>query len=443
MKRDLEKELIRWKNSKERKPIIIRGMRQVGKTWLVREFAKSHFDSYEEINFEQSPELKSCFIKPDPAEILKLLQLNLEKNIVPGKTLLFLDEIQDCPQAILSFRYFFEQMPQLHIIGAGSLLEFTFNSDDFRMPVGRIDFLCLHPVSFGEFLEASGRRQLREYCQNVNPAEAVDNALEQKLSGLVADYCLCGGMPRAARAMVEDHDIELVNREQLSIIQTYRRDFGKYAKRISSELMEKVFSSMPGMVGKKYKYVEVDENARAADIRKALTMMEKAGIMNRVFSTSGAGLPLSMHKKENVFKVLFADVGLMQRMLGISAEIYMGKNLLDVYRGSVAEQYVGQQLLALLPPYSDEGLFYWHRDKLNSQAEVDYLWQFDSHIIPVEVKSGKTGRLRSLHQFFIEYKPPLAIKISRNPHNFQDNILSVPLWGIEGLDRLLKRYLVA
>lgn len=441
MKRDLEKALIEWKDSIERKPLILRGMRQVGKTWLVRELATRHFKSFLEINFEQSPELKTCFAKPDPVEIVKLLYLNLGTKIVPGETLLFLDEIQDCPQSILSLRYFFEQMPRLHVICAGSLLEFTFNSDEFRMPVGRIDFLYMHPLSFGEFLDASGKSELREYCRNVQPDEKVDESIDQKLIALVHEYSLCGGMPRPMHALIENHDIDQMDREQVSVIQTYRQDFGKYAKRISPDLMENVFSKLPGMIGKKYKYVEADENSRAAEIKKALTMMEKAGIVQRIFSTSGAGLPLAVYKKDNVFKVLFADIGLMQRMLGLSKEIYGSKNLLDIYRGAIAEQFVGQQLLALLPSNTEQDLFYWHRDKPNSLAEVDYLWQFGPNIIPIEVKSGKIGSLKSLHVFFKEYSPPLAIKISQGPFHFQDHVLSIPLWGIEGINRLLKQHI--
>ncbi len=432
MKRDVTKNLVNWKNSDSRKPLIIRGARQIGKTWVVRELGKKHFQSYIEINFEQHPELKSIFDSLIPADILKLISLNLDQKIVPGETLLFLDEIQECPNAITALRYFFEQMPQLHIICAGSLLEFVLGTKDLKMPVGRIDFLYMHPFTFEEFLTASKKEDIREFCKTIQIGQEVNASLAKKMERLLLDYCFCGGMPRAVSAMVEKEDVDLVKREQLSIIQTYRQDFGKYQTRISSEIIETTFQAVPSMVGQKFKYSNVDQGVKAEAVKKALILLEKAGIVKRVFSTSGKGLPFSAHRKENLFKVIFVDVGLMQRILGLSIDLYKENNLLSVYRGAVAEQLAGQQLSTFHDWFEEPDLYYWHRLKRNSHAEIDYIYQYNNEIIPIEVKAGKTGTLKSLSLFMNENGPPFGVRLSLNHFNAEKGLLSIPLWGMEG-----------
>lgn len=411
----------------------------MGKTWVVKELGRTQFESYIEINFEQRPDLKSIFTTRIPGDIIKLISLNLECSIIPGETLLFLDEIQECPEAIVSLRYFFEQMPELHIICAGSLLEFVLGDEDLRMPVGRIDFLFMHPMSFGEFLDASGKKELRDYCKNIQLGERIHSSLERKMEQQLMDYCFCGGMPRAVDAMTNSNDMELVKREQLSIIQTYRQDFGKYRSRIAPDLLELTFQTTPGMIGQKYKYVNIDQTIRAESIRKALILLEKAGVVKRVFSTSGKALPFNVYKKENLFKVLFVDVGLMQRILGISKDIYRERNLLSVYKGAVAEQFAGQQLLTFHDWFEEPDLFYWSRSKINSQAEVDYVCQWGSQIIPIEVKAGKAGTLKSLHLFLEENKSPFGVRLSLHPYYFEKKLLSIPLWGMEGFYEKLSR----
>ncbi len=237
--------------------------------------------------------------------------------------------------------------------------------------------------------------------------------------------------------MVEKEDMELVKREQLSIIQTYRQDFGKYRTRISPDILEKIFHTAPGMVGQKYKYVNIDQSLRAEVIRKALILLEKAGIVKRVLSISGKGLPFSNYRKESLFKVLFLDVGLMQRILGISTDIYKEKNLLSVYRGAIAEQFAGQQLITFHDWFEEPELYYWHRLQPRSQAEVDYICRLNSQIIPIEVKAGKTGTLRSLSQFLKENDAPFGVRLSLNPFNVEKELLSIPLWGMEGFYKKL------
>jgi uncharacterized protein len=437
MERDISQELVKWKLSKNRKPLIIRGARQIGKTWVVRELGNKHFEHFVEINFEQAPEFKSIFETLDPWNIIKLLSISIGETIKPGKSLLFFDEIQQCPKGITALRYFFEQMPELHVISAGSLLEFVLNSDTFSQPVGRVDYLFMHPLSFGEYLNARNKHDLRAFCRSLKLNTQVNSIIIKKLEGLLTDYCFVGGMPRPVSAMLETEDFEQVKREQLSIIQTYRNDFGKYKKRIPSELLEQVFQTTPGLVGQKYKYVTVAPNYRAETIRKALILLGKAGLVQQIFSTSAKGLPFSMHKKDNVFKVLYLDIGLMQRVLDVSKEIYQAKNLLSVFKGALMEQFIGQQLLTVHSWFEERKLYYWQREKPTSKAEVDYIWQNGSKIIPVEVKSGKTGTLKSLHLFLSENTSSFGVRFSHQALGFEKNLLSIPLWAVESFSKLI------
>jgi uncharacterized protein len=437
MDRDILHELVKWKTSKHRKPLIIRGARQIGKTWVVRELGNKYFDHFIEINFEQTPEFKSIFDTLDPKNIIKLINISLGEVIKPDRTLLFFDEIQQCPKGIMALRYFFEQMPELHIISAGSLLEFVLNSDSFSQPVGRVDYLFMHPLTFGEYLTARNRNELREFCISLQLKTPVNSVIVKQLESLLTDYCFVGGMPRPISAMVETEDLELVKREQLSIIQTYRNDFGKYKKRIPSELLEQLFQTAPGVVGQKYKYVTVAPNYRAETIRKALILLEKAGLIQRMFSTSGKGLPFSIHKKENIFKILYLDIGLMQRVLDVSKEIYQTKDLLSVFKGALMEQFIGQQLLTVHSWFEERKLYYWQRDKPTSKAEVDYLWQHGSNIIPIEVKSGKAGTLKSLNLFLNENNSPFGVRFSHHDLSFEKKLLSIPVWAVEGFSGLI------
>lgn len=437
MERDILHELVRWKTSENRKPLIIRGARQIGKTWIVRELGKKHFEHFIEINFELTPEFKFIFDSFDPRKIIKLLNISLGETIIPGKTLLFFDEIQQCPKGIMALRYFFEQMPELHVISAGSLLEFVLNSESFSHPVGRVDYLFLHPLSFGEFLTANNKQELREFSSALQLKTEVNALVVKQLENLLTDYCFVGGMPRPMSAMIETDDLELVKREQLSIIQTYNNDFGKYKKRISAELLEQLFQTAPGIIGQKYRYVTVAPDFRAETVRKALILLEKAGLIQRVFSTSGKGLPFSTHKKNNVFKILYLDIGLMQRVLGVSKEIYQAKDLLSVFKGALMEQFIGQQLIAVHSWFEEKKLYYWQRDKVNSKAEVDYLWQYESNIIPIEVKAGKAGTLKSLNLFLSENNSHFGVRFSHHSLGFEKKLLSIPLWAIESFSNLI------
>ncbi len=439
MERDLYSRLIDWKNDKNRRPLMIRGARQVGKTWLVNHFGKTNFDSYVEINFEFQPQMKSCFSTFDPAVIIQRIELTMNIEIIPGKTLLFLDEVQECPEAIKSLRYFYEKLHSLHVISAGSLLEFVMEAENISFPVGRVQNIYLQPLSFGEFLTACGEHKLREWFRNLSITETISESIHIKSVSLLREFLYLGGMPETVDNWQYVKKISKTDEIHQILLQNYKHDFGKYAKHVNFRLLEKIFTKAPGIVGNKFKYVDIDRDINTRDIRKSLELLIKAHILHKVTAASGAGLPLASHCNEKFFKILFLDVGLLQSAMGISKETYLSDNLLAVYKGLVAEQFVGQQLLSLYKPFEESTLYYWQREARGAAAEVDYLWQKGEYILPVQVKAGKTGTLKSLRIFLNEKNAPFGIRFSLHPLSFTDEVLSIPLYAIEAMPGLINQ----
>lgn len=441
MERDITDWLRSWKKDEKRKPLLIRGARQVGKTWTVSEFGRTEFERTVEINFELQPHIKSSFSSLSPQEIIQNLELTTNTEINPGTTLLFLDEIQECPQALKSLRYFYEKLPELHVIAAGSLLEFIMESETISIPVGRVQNIYLSPLSFGEFLTACGERKLRSYLEDLSIEDQIPESIHVKSISLLKTYLYLGGMPEVIDDWLETKKFVKTDELLKGLLQNYRHDFGKYGKRANIDLLEKVFVKSPGMVGEKFKYANIDRQSNSRDVRKAVRLLAKAHIIHMVYSISGSGLPLHAHLNEKNFKVLYLDVGLLQNDMGISSETYLSDNLLAVYKGLVAEQFVGQQLLAMNKPFEEPRLYYWRREVKGSAAEIDYIWQKGEYILPVEVKAGKTGTLRSLKLFLSEKKPPFGIRFSLHPLSFSDSILSIPLYAIEATPGLVNQSL--
>jgi uncharacterized protein len=439
MERDLSAWLKIWKDEESRKPLIIRGARQVGKTWLVNDFGKKSFDNHVEVNFEYQPEIKSCFLTLSPYEILQQLELSLNVDIVPGKTLLFLDEIQVCPQAIKALRYFYEKMPDLHVIAAGSLLEFVMETHEISMPVGRVQNVHLFPMSFGEYLSACGETKLRTWLKSISLRDTIPEAIHEKSLKLLRDYLYIGGMPEAVASWLKTGKLSKTDLIHQALLQNYKQDFGKYGKRVNLGLLEKIFTKIPGTVGNKFKYSAIDRDVNSRDIKNSLSRLVKAHIVHKVNSSSGTGLPLAAHSNEKIFKILFLDIGLLQNAMGISSATYMAENLLAFYKGLVAEQFVGQQLLTLREHFAEPELHYWQREAKGSSAEIDYLWQKEELILPVEVKAGKTGTLKSLRLFISEKNSRFGIRFSLHPLSFNDSVLSIPLYAIEALPELTEQ----
>ena len=436
MQRQIEKELLAWKKTIHRLPLLLRGARQVGKTFIIERFGQKYFDSFININFELMPELIDCFENLDPKNIIEKLALFIKQPITPGKTLLFLDEIQECPKAIQSLRYFKENLPELHVIGAGSLLEFILNDADFRMPVGRVQFIYLNPLSFKEFLMANQQSAIINYLENITLKDIIPDNIHQKLLTLTRRYFALGGMPAVVQQYVENPTILSVSHTQTALLSTYRNDFGKYASRAQHKYLQELFIKAPGLIGKEFKFSHIDREMRSRDLKIALENLYNAGLIHPVYSTTASGLPFETTMNEKKIKLLFLDIGLASRGLHLNPKLFMKEDLLLLNEGALAEQFVGQEWLAYTDPFEEVQLFFWSRDKKGSQAEIDYVIHVDGHIIPIEVKAGKTGRLRSLRLFMDEKKSRLGVHISQSEFGYRNNILSLPLYLISELARL-------
>ena len=436
MRRMVDEVLDAWAEDGARRPLLIRGARQVGKTYAVAALAGRRFDDFAAINLEQEPRYRRCFASLKPQEILDQVGVLRGKPIEPGRTLLFLDEIQECPAAIMALRYFYEQAPALHVIGAGSLLEFALEAERLRMPVGRIQPLFMHPLSFAEFLPAVGEEPALQATRNV--VTGVSAAVHEHLLGLLRTYLLLGGMPAVVAEYRRSGSVMRATRVQTSITQTLRDDFGKYARASRHQHLDRVFLHAARLVGSKFVYSKVDPGSRARELRAAVELLERAGLVRRVRSTSGAGLPLGAEADDRHYKLIMLDVGLMQNLSGATEQLLDGDPM-RIDDGAVAEQFAGQELLAHRSPYQQPELYYWHRQQRNSSAEVDYLVAANGRVVPVEVKAGKTGRLRSLAVFAEHYRPPAAVRVYGDRFRRDGGITSLPLYGLERLQNFLNR----
>ncbi len=436
MKRSVEKDLIFWKTKPDRKPLIVRGARQVGKTFIIEQFGEKHFESLVTVNFEEIKEAKKAFEGDlTPTLILRDLSARLNKPIIPGKTLLFLDEIQACPNALISLRFFKEQMPQLHLIAAGSLLEFIIEDDRFSFPVGRIEYLYMRPLSFVEFLEAKGETKALEWIQEATWKDPIGSATHESLIRSVQEYFIVGGMPEAVISFLGQQQFLKLDEIHQSLLNTYENDFSKYPRSAKQKFMRLLFERAPRLVGEHFKYAKIHPHAQSRDYLEALDVLSRTGIIHQVFSNSAAGIPLEVQKNEKRFKLLFLDIGLLPHATATS--ITDASDLISLNRGVLAEQFVGQELVAYGKTYKPALLYYWEREKKGSQAEVDYIVEITSRIVPIEVKAGSQGRLRSLRQFLSEKKSPVGVRISEAPLTIENGILSIPFYMIQELPRLI------
>ena len=401
MQRDIESSLKDWKFSQFRSPLLLRGARQVGKTYTILKFGKENFDNVININFELRREYIDCFSSLDPKYILDNIKAISKQPIIPGETLLFLDEIQECPNAIMSLRYFKEQFSELHVIAAGSLLEFSINNEDFSMPVGRLHSMYLKPFSFKEYLLASGFDEIIKILSEITlDSLEINFAIHTTLEKVLREYFIVGGMPEAVNQYLNNKNIQQCQEIQLSLLNTFRNDFGKYASKFKHKYLQKIFEGVPINISQQFKFSRIDPHMQSRDLRFALEILKDAGLMYSVYCSKAAGLPLNALLNERKFKMLFLDIGLVKASSNISATIMLQKDLDLVNQGALSEQFVGQELLAYLPHYMPGQLFYWSRDKKGSSAEVDYVVNVSDKIIPVEVKSGKNWNFTLIALFY-------------------------------------------
>ena len=451
MKREIFQLFLEWRGRKNRKPLVVRGARQVGKTFIVREFGRVHFESEVYINLEENRELHKIFSTMDTEQILMELSLLRGIDIVPGKTLLFIDEIQACPAAIVGLRYFYEQIPELHVIATGSLLDHTLNEMNLSMPVGRIEFCYLYPMSFREFLWALSEEKLLDYIDNYTLDKPFSDIAHQKLTDLLRYYFFIGGMPEAVKIFADERKLIEVEKVHSSIAISLQYDFAKYGTKNEQQYLFKVFKYIAGNPGRKIKYVNIDRDVRSINLKSAFYRLEMSKVITIVKHTASSGIPLTTHLNSDIFKSYFLDIGLAGHLGGIT--LIDPAHTITVNEGSMAEQFVCQELLALTS-FREPSIFYWTREERNSNAEVDFLYQHNNSIFPVEVKAGKTGTLKSMHIYLYERNLYTGIRFNldipscgkfttkvRSANSCSDlnyKLLSLPLYMVGQLPRLLK-----
>ena len=398
MERNITKNLLAWKEKPNRKPLVVRGARQTGKSFSISAFGNTSFEGTTHLlNFERQPDLHLVFEKNyEIARIVSELEILTNKKINPGKDLLFFDEIQECPKAIVSLRYFYEELPELHIIAAGSLLEFALM--DIPFPVGRVQLLNMYPMSFYEFLKASGNSIAADLI-NGEPKE-LSKSVHNMLVDEIRKYFFVGGMPECVKTYVDTKSLSEVSEIQSDLINTFRQDFNKYARKADSSCLNSVLFNVSQKVGEQIKYSELANGFSNPTIKKAFDLLENARLIKKVKAANPSGIPLGASAKDKKFKSVMLDIGLMANLNGINiSKEYMKSDLLSVFRGSMAEQFVGQEILAA----TNSDLYYWAREASGSSAETDYLIEKQGKVIPVEVKSGKSGSLKSLHLLLRAY----------------------------------------
>lgn len=391
MKRFIVKRLIEWKSEKRRKPLIIRGARQVGKSWTIMDFGSHHFEgAMHVVDLEKRTDWHRVFeANLVASRVLSELEILLNTKIQPGRDLLFLDEIQSCPRAIMMLRYFYEEVPELHVIAAGSLLEFALKDSSF--PVGRVRFLDMYPMTFAEYLMATGNEKAAEVV--LSPPIPLPESIHALLLNELRHYLFIGGMPECVISFNESRRLRSSFEIQADLVATYRQDFSKYAPHADKHCLDAVLFSVARNVGHQIKYARLADNYSIPTIKKAFELLCQACVITRVTSASPSGLPLGASASAHRFKALMVDLGLMSHLSGLPVDTEMKQaDILDIYRGALAEQFVGQELMA----GGQEALYYWSREARSSTAEVDYLITRDSRIYPLEVKSGPPGKQRSL-----------------------------------------------
>lgn len=455
MKRCLEKQLQSWFNRSKRKPLVLRGARQVGKSTLIRNFAKSQKLNLIEINLERYPRLDSLFKTNNINQILPELEAIAKAPVSTHDTLIFLDEIQTTPHALACLRYFYEDKPQLPIIAAGSLLEFVLSQHQFSMPVGRIEYLHLGPMSFQEFLLALGETYLHSQLQNFSMNRPLPEMVHTQLLQKQREYLFVGGMPESVLVYSQTKSLTEARHVQRSIIQTYQDDFSKYSQSYKDlELLHKVLDVMPKIAGQKVKYVQIAKENRSTEIKESLDLLIKACLIYPAYHSDCTGIPLKATVSENIYKLYFMDVGLLNYIAGLDwTEITHRDEQKLVNEGPLAEQFIAQHLAFRHDGFEPPSLFYWLREGKKTNAEVDFVMEWKQNILPIEVKSGKSGTLKSLQQFAFLKQSNLACRFDLNPASLQKvshqlrqkdgivksqfQLLSLPLYLVENLSEIL------
>ncbi len=428
--RSIDQHLLDWKDESTRKPLLLRGARQVGKSWAVRHLGKS-FEFYLEVNFERQADLAGLFrVSLNPKEISAKLSAITGVPVIPGRTLIFFDEIQSCLPAIASLRFFYEEYPELHVIAAGSLLEFALQEIP-TVAVGRIRSLYLYPFSFDEFLKAQGLDLLVEEKNSASADKPLLLPLHTKLADLLRTFFLVGGMPESVKTWIETGDYLRCRQVQNDILQTYFDDFAKYKKRVSPVLLRQTLRSVARQSGSKFVYSGVTDAAESGKIKEALELLTMAGIIIPVTHTAANGLPLGAEINAKFRKFLFMDTGLLQRLLNLDMDaIFLSSDRNLVNQGAISEVFAGLEFQKNGSPFERQELYYWLRLSKGAQAEVDYVIVRNGIILPVEVKAGTKGAMQSLWRFMELKKSTKGIRTSMENFGRIGGVEICPLYAI-------------
>jgi hypothetical protein len=437
IERKIDVELVEWMRTSSRKPLLVRGARQVGKSTAIRNFSK-HFDHFIEINFDEQPLYQQLFSKTsDVHDVLEQLAIITQTEIIEGKTLVFLDEIQACLPAISKLRYFYEKKPNLHIIAAGSLLEFAL-AELPSFGVGRVRSLFMYPFSFIEFLGALNEKQLVSMLRQSNPSKPINLIFHEKLKIYLKKFLIIGGMPQAVQTYVAKGDLLEVQRILDDLIITIQADFVKYKKKIPPASIKTIFESIVNQVGKKYKFTNDFTSLTIVIIKQVIDLLEMAGLVYPVTHSSSNGIPIGAEINPKKTKLLIFDTGIYQRILGLNvADLLLKDDVEVINKGNIAELFVGLELIKSTQCYEKTGLYYWHREAKNSQAEVDYVIQIQDVIIPLEVKAGTKGAMQSMYLFMNEKKSSFGIRVSLENFSEFENVKVIPLYAVSNLKSLI------
>mgnify|MGYP002771036524 CR=1 FL=1 len=430
MKRNAISELVRWQQSNDRKPLILKGARQVGKTWLMKEFGRNYYDNYVYFNFDEDEELKSVFeTNKNPHRIIEILSMICEEKIYPKKTLIIFDEIQECPEALNTLKYFKEKANEYHVIAAGSLLG-TLLATPKSYPVGMVNLLTIYPLTFDEFLEANNAG-LYAYYKDIGKGQKVEEIFHNRLSEAYNYYLIIGGMPECVASWITYKDPAKISQIQRELIEVYENDFSKHNGKVNSGRILMVFRSIVTQLAKpneKFIYGVVREGARAREFEEAIEWLVSAGMLNRVYNVSKMEHPLSAYDKLDQFKLYVFDTGLLKCMAGIDNGAILLKSDYQ-FKGALTENYVLQQLKG---QFEVEPRYY-----ADKRGEIDFVLQKGMEIIPIETKGGEDKSAPSFKKYVAEHKPEYAIRYSARGYRKDGDFTNIPLYLVRKTKELL------
>jgi len=436
LNRKIDNDLLSWAQESDRKPLLLRGARQVGKSSAVRHLAEQ-FEYFVEINFELDTNARDLFAKGDlsPRRLCQELAVIYETPIIPGKTLLFLDEIQKSLPAISALRFFYEKYKELHVIAAGSLLEFALQ----ELPsfgVGRVRSMFMYPMHFFEFLSACGHQLLIQSIQDANPRNPLSEQVHKKAIELLKIFLIIGGMPEVVSAYVHNNDLLSCQRVLDDLVISLRSDFSKYKEKVPTLQISAVFESIAAQTGQKFVYANVSNDYNHRQLKEGLELLKMAGLVIPVIHTASNGIPLGSEIDVKKQKMFLLDTGIFQRLLGLPlkqnfmSDVLISDDFSLVNKGNIAELFAGLEILKSYSCYEQKNLYYWHRESKSSNAEVDFVIQIGRDIIPVEVKSSSKGSMQSMRLFLEEKHAPFGIRTSLENFGELPGIKIVPIYAI-------------